>query len=132
MLENPSPDGQPLHPDVRHENSDANVSRIVLVGVIMGLLAVIIHVAVAWQFDLYRAREDRQQPRLSPLAAKERPQFPRDINKIPPPRLEQADRIELDRLRQTEEELLNGPAGWVDPKAGTVRIPIEEAMRILS
>ena len=77
MHETPSQDGKPVHPDVNHEKTDANVGRIVLVGAVMAALAVLIHVVVAWQFEWFRTREERRQPKLSPLAAKERPQFPR-------------------------------------------------------
>src|SRR5436309_9284791 len=130
MREQSSPDRQPVHPDVSHEKSDANVSRIVLVGVVMAVAAVIIHVGVAWQFEVYRARDERKQPPLSPLAAKERPKLPRDLDKIPPPRLEEGDRYDLNPQRQAEEARLTS-YGWVDAKAGTVHIPIEKAMQML-
>ena len=130
MHEQPSADKQPVHPEVQHEKSDANVGRIVLVGVTMAAAAILIHVVVAWQFDVYRAREERKQPRLSPLAAK-RARFPDNIDKIPAPRLEVDDRTELKSLREAEEARLKN-YGWSDPKAGTVHIPIDEAMRMLA
>jgi len=133
MHENPSQDGQPVHPDVSHEKSDANVSRILLVGLGMAVLAALMHVAVAWQFGFFRREDERRQPKLSPLVAENRPQFPRDIdNKIPPPRLEKDDRVALVQLRAAEDVELDGAPSWVDPKAGTVRIPIDQAMRLLA
>jgi len=36
---------------------------------------------------------------------------------------------ELVRHRSEEEAALNGPASWIDPVNGVVRIPIQEAMQ---
>ncbi len=48
----------------------------------------------------------------------------------PAPRL-QPDPIEdLNSLRASEHNLLND-YGWVDPKAGVVRIPIDQAMQLM-
>jgi hypothetical protein len=58
----------------------------------------------------------------NPMAA-ENPQFP------PVPRIEDHPSSELEQLRQSEDQTLT-TYGWVDRKAGTVRIPIGRAMEL--
>jgi hypothetical protein len=38
--------------------------------------------------------------------------------------------MDLEHLRQHEDNLLNN-YGWVDPKAGVVRVPIDRAMDLV-
>ena len=54
--------------------------------------------------------------------------YPQDA--FPDPRLEEDERGQLDNTRTKEEQELYS-YGWVDQKAGTVRIPIERAMDLL-
>ena len=49
---------------------------------------------------------------------------------FPNPRLEEDERGQLNEIRTDEEKNLYS-YGWVDEKAGTVRIPIERAMDLL-
>jgi len=54
-----------------------------------------------------------------------------NISEVPPePRLQDHPANELKALRQHEDEVL-GNYGWVDQKAGVVRIPIDKAMDIM-
>jgi hypothetical protein len=50
---------------------------------------------------------------------------------FPEPRLESTERTEIDPFRMREEKTLNS-YGWVDEKAGLVRIPIERAMQLVA
>jgi len=88
---------------------------------------------------LYKTLDKRlatHQPPVNPLAAN----LPQDTRKVPPqypetafpdPRLETDERTQLNSIRLAEEQKLNS-YGWVDEKAGTVRIPIERAMELLA
>jgi hypothetical protein len=57
--------------------------------------------------------------------------LPRDLDKIPPPRLQESEPVDLVKLRQAEDFLLNR-YGWIDRDKGIVHIPVEEAMRLLA
>ena len=50
---------------------------------------------------------------------------------FPEPRLESTERTEINDFRMREELTMNS-YGWVDEKAGTVRIPIERAMQLVA
>jgi len=102
-----------------------------------GLAAGAILVAlVLW--GLYHAMdafERRHQPQQSPLVqqtqADTREVSPDEISTFPQPRLEKNERLEINQFRLREEQSLNS-YGWVDQKAGVVRIPIERAMQLIA
>ena len=75
-----------------------------------------------------RVRQRSHQPQQSPLVqqveADTRIVSPDEITKFPQPRLERNERVEIRDFRLKEEQTLNS-YGWVDEKAGAVRIPIE-------
>ena len=121
------PDGQL----VRYEKSDATIGGIIAFGVALAVLGVLGHLTVAGLFDYLKQREEHKQLPLAPLAARERPQLPRDLKKIPEPRLQTSEPLDMNALRKAEELLLSN-YGWVDRDNGIVRIPIDEAMRLLS
>jgi hypothetical protein len=121
----------PTNPDVRYEKSDAWIGGVLAFGAALFLIGVMVQATVSWLFNDLKEREDRKYPRLPALAAKERPRLPRDLDKIPPPRLQKAETVDLAKLRAAEEQLLHS-YGWVDRKKGVVRIPIDEAMKMLA
>ena len=68
--------------------------------------------------------EVRSDPPPAPLA--EAP------GRLPPePRLQTLPFADIEAQRSEEHDVLTS-YGWVDEKAGTVRIPIEDAMRLLA
>jgi hypothetical protein len=131
MLEKPTPEEKLVHPEVRYEKSDANIGAVLAFGAGLVVLGIIVHVAAGWLLASFKKSADRQYPPLPALAAKERPQLPQDLGKIPQPRLQQSQTVDLKELRHAEDAHL-ASYGWVDPKAGIVRIPITEAMRLLA
>src|SRR5205807_4596007 len=81
-------------------------------------------------------REKSQQAPVNPLVTN----VPADTRQIPnnypekafpDPRLETDERTQLNDIRLSVEQKLNS-YGWVDEKAGTVRIPIERAMDLVA
>jgi hypothetical protein len=128
----PGPDK--VHADVDYEKTDARIGPLAGIGVGVLVLALIAYGVSAWVFEAFRARAARKDPGLPPLAAQDRPQLPKDLDKIPPPRLQDYDRPDvkdMDQLRQAEEARLKS-YGWTDPQKGKVHIPIDEAMRLLA
>src|SRR5262245_56085170 len=127
----PTPEAGHDQPAVRHERKDVNVRAILLAVGILGVTAVIVHLAGWWIFDYLVARERAGKQSECPLAAEERGLLP------PEPRLEEIDRLRAQENDQrptdprAEEQSRLGTYGWVDQKAGVIRIPIDEAMRIL-
>jgi hypothetical protein len=102
-----------------------------------GLLAGVILVAVLlWSLyhamDAYERRHQPQQSPLVPQTQSDTPEVsPDEVNTFPQPRLEKNERLEINQFRLREEQSLNS-YGWVDQKAGVVRIPIDRAMQLIA
>lgn len=112
------------------EDRDINIRGVLWFGVALGALIFVVSVALWWLQGYFRAREQSAQtPLVGPAA--ERPRLPQDLNKIPEPRLQADEPLELDRLRALEEAQLRA-YGWIDRAAGVVQIPIERAMDLLA
>ncbi len=120
------PDGALRHTKVRHEARDVHFFEIVLFGLILVLVALIIHIVLWRLMEYYAAREARQKQPVYPLAARERGQLPAEpvLEGLAPQRKTLAE-------QRAKESRLHS-YGWVDPKAGSVHIPIERAMELVA
>ena len=105
-----------------YEHKDANVRLIVgsTLGLIVGM--VILCLIVVGIFNVL------QTVTTTHVSGIRNP----NVAQVPPePRLQPHPAIELQALRQHEDDILNH-YGWVDQKAGIVRIPIDRAMDIMA
>ncbi len=113
------------NPEVRFERTDVDAASLLKFGfwLVMATTAVVL---VLWQlYFVFVAQEAARQPPppiMKPDAAVLAP---------PPPLLQTTPAQELAQFR-AQEDLLLGSYGWVDKERGVVRIPIEQAMRILA
>jgi hypothetical protein len=105
-----------------HEESDVNVRAIFAFG--LGLLAVglVVYLAVWLLFGFFDRRLATGSPEF-PLA------IGHEARQPPEPRLQVTPREDLDALRAQQRDRLESYQ-WVDRTAGTVRIPISEAMKL--
>jgi hypothetical protein len=118
-----SPEHRSERPEVAHERSDVDIRPILLFGLVMVICGVIIHLLIALLFSIFAVREATRLPRQYPIAASE-------MNRLPPePRLQTDPREDLRKLRDGEAAILD-TYGWIDKRAGVVRIPIQDAMRL--
>ncbi len=112
-------------PGNEYEHTDASVWTIVKFGLWLAVSAVIIHIGLGLMYSLLirqSAVQQQEQGQRYPLAATTEPRLP------PAPRLQQFPRTEMYELRLQQEGKLNS-YGWVNKDAGTVHIPISEAMK---
>ena len=108
-----------------YEHTDAAVAPVAKFLVWLFVAAVLTHIGLA---GVYKLRIDQgvaqeASERRYPLAAAEAPRLP------PVPRLQQHPPEEL-RTFTTQERAHLDSYGWENKAAGTVRIPIAEAMRL--
>ena len=107
----------------RHELSDVPSRPLItfMIGVLIAL-GVVTVVVGGFGFLLYVRNQAENRPR-SQLTT---------VTRAPPePRLQSSPVADMERMRNEEDALLNS-YGWVDRKAGTVRIPIEQSIALLS
>ena len=104
-----------------HETSDANIRNLIISGVLLCCL-VIAGLLVSGGVFHYFVGHQGLGPPASPFE---------DVRMLPPePRLQVSAPKDLKQYKAAQGEILNS-YGWVDQKAGVVRIPIDRAMDIL-
>jgi hypothetical protein len=126
----------------KHENGHGSFERqdLQVSGILYFLLGLVVVTAICLVglrgvYAFLDHREKALQPAVNPLVTN----VPADTRHIAPgyaqgafpnPKLEEDERGQLNGIRLEEEETLYS-YGWVDEKAGTVRIPIDRAMDLL-
>ena len=109
--------------DVAHESADVTVRGLLIF--CFGLVAVtaVVQLVVWGTFVLFERQAAQNDPVVSPLAV--------PAGQLPPePRLLTNEPMNLEKVRAQENQVLGGYA-WVDQKAGTASIPIDEAKKRL-
>jgi hypothetical protein len=119
-----------------YERSDLKASGILYFLLTIVVVTVICLFGLRGLFVFLDHREKALQPPVNPLLThvptdtrRIAPEYPQSA--FPDPRLEIDERGQLNSIRMAEENTLHS-YGWVDEKAGTVRIPIEHAMDLLA
>jgi hypothetical protein len=122
---NPHGHGHESNPHVSHERKDVNVFQITAFGIGLLISCIVVVFAMWGLFDYLATRESLKNPQRPPAMVIERQTVP------PAPRLQAQPRVELKDLRESEDFILND-YGWLDPGKGTVRIPISQAIDIVT
>ena len=111
---------------VSYEKEDAETRLVIRAGIVLALTTLVASALVLFLFRWLAEREATGDAPPPPMAAS------LDPHRVPPaPRLQTLPVQDLDAVRAEEERTLT-TYGWVDEHAGTVRIPIAEAMRLLA
>ena len=110
---------------VRHEAADVNPRAVTRVGILVVAVAIVTSLLLLFLLRFLAAREARRDPPPPPLARHEPGRKP------PEPRLQENPTLDVGRLRAEEEQVLTS-YGWVDERAGVVRIPIDRAIELLA
>jgi hypothetical protein len=123
------------HGDEGFERQDLSAHGVFAFLISLAVGGVLVYFVVWGLYDFMDARQRSHQPQQSPLVKQvetdTRNVSPDEITKFPQPRLERNERVEIKDFRLKEEQTLNS-YGWVDEKAGVVRIPIERAMQLVA
>jgi len=105
-----------------HESSDANARDLAKYG---GGLLVLLVAALAAMSVLFRYLAVQPDPNAGTATMAESRELP------PEPRLQVTPTPDLERVLKSGDSVL-ASYGWVDRKAGIVRIPIERAMDLMA
>jgi hypothetical protein len=109
--------------DVRFERADVVPGVIVRWAIGLGLISIVSAAVAVWLVVFLRGHEESGDPQRPALFFSGEQRQPGGV------RLQSKPFDDLRTLREQEKDVL-GSYGWVDPAAGTVRIPIEDAMRL--
>jgi hypothetical protein len=118
-------------PGAGFEQTDYHNGPIYAAGVGIVVLALLSYAIAIWLFDRYKVDASEREHRPANAVANTRPRFPADFNRVPGPLLQKDEPAELKAIRDREDRVLSD-YGWVDSHKEIVRIPIAEAMRMLS
>lgn len=111
------------HAQVRHEQSDADARPVLCAVAVLLAVTALVAAGLVYLTRGLVAMEQAGDPPRAPLA--------QDAGRLPPePRLQTQPFADIQTLRDSEQAVLGG-YGWVDEKAGVVRIPIERAKELL-
>jgi len=113
-------------PGAGYEHTDANVWILTKFALWLLVSALVVHAGLWLAFALLVEQRAAKTEAEFPLAVEvsDRPRLPAE------PRLQRSPASEIYDFRRQEEAILNG-YGWIDKEAGTVRIPIDQAMRLM-
>lgn len=106
-----------------HERKDVDVFSLFAVVAILFITCACIVVAVTVLMHYFKVHEPPKTAGQADIPAS-------GVGQFPPPRLEVKSGASLAEFRAIEAADLNS-YGWIDRKAGTVRIPIERAMQVV-
>ena len=113
-----------MAPPIHHETSDIDIRAVLLFGAGLIVVGIAIHLVVWVLFRSLEGREARRDTVEYPLALSAQDRLP------PEPRLQTNPREDLRALHAGEERILT-TYDWVDKNAGIVRIPIDQAMKLI-
>jgi hypothetical protein len=117
------PPGAVENPEVRFEHQDVEPGTIARWAVALGLLSIVVAALSVWFLLFLRRHEAGGDPHRPALYFSEERRQPEGVQ------LQNAPFHDLEVLREHEAQFLHG-YGWVDPAAGVVHIPVEQAMRL--
>ena len=125
MLPNQSevPEEDVRNPGVRYEPSQADLSVVLGFLLALGLASVMVFLALWGMFNYFRNKSAERGPLPSPRMYTSPPNVPR-------PQLQSDPVADNDVYRLSSKEVLDS-YGWVDPKSGIARIPIDRAMDLV-
>jgi hypothetical protein len=111
------------NPEVTHERSDVSIRGIIIFAIVLVLTAVVVHIGLYGLLEYYGVFSPRRTRAPGSPAAQE--------ETTPLPRLQISPRTDLAEMRAAEEKELT-TYGWADEEKRAVRIPIDQAMKLLA
>jgi len=125
------------------ERRDVGIAGVLYFLLGLAVAGLLVHFVVTGLFSFLDKRTEAHQTPVSPMVTN----APKDTRRLPPeykgnygdylnrnfpaPQLEIDERTQLNETLMKQEQELNS-YGWVDQKAGSVRIPIDRAMDLVA
>ena len=107
-----------------HEDTTIPVRGLVIAAISLVVTVVVCQLVLAWWLRGFKAEENKAE-----MLHPGRQEI--DVAQFPQPRLQESPPVELVQMVREEKARITS-YGWVDPKAGIARIPVDRAMEILA
>jgi hypothetical protein len=112
------------NPEVRFEKTDVDAGGLLKAGFVIVAVTIAVVVFLHFLYFVFVRQEAARQPPPPVLKPD------RSVLAPPPPLLQTGPPLDLRTFRDQEDLILRS-YGWVDKEKDVVRIPIEEAMRLV-
>jgi hypothetical protein len=116
-------DAELHNPDVAHEEADINIRTVLMFAGGLAVIVLISALLMGLLFRVFSSQAAANDPQVSPLAL--------PSGQSPPAPNLLTDEPAVLRKFEAEEAKQLGGYGWVDQQAGVVRLPIEEAKKLI-
>ena len=113
----------PASVEAGYELHDVSARWLVLFAAVLAAMVVVVCLFLIWLVGLFEAQAAKHDPLLSPLAEDQTPP-------ATSPLLQANPKIDFAEKRAREDTVLS-EYRWLDEERKTLRIPIDEAMRII-
>jgi len=110
------------HNSIGHEAENTDIRAVTITGLVLAVGVMVVFLMIYGLFRFLLHHEVAILP-ASPLAETGEQHFP------PSPRIQEHPANEITELHSQEDRILS-TYGWMDKKAGVVRIPIDRAMEL--
>jgi hypothetical protein len=124
-MDDPKPDP---HPTAGTFDREINLRGIAYAVIGLVAVALVVHLVIWGLLKGFNRFDTKREP-VSRI-----PSAMVEANRQPPPpgpRLQTTPELDLREMRQEEDRKLGG-AGWIDPRQGTVHVPIDVAMEVVA
>ena len=112
-----------------YETRDVKVRPLAVFIVGLTVLLIVSYLIVLGVFRLFSAQKTAEDAKADPVAVQRAAQPPEQ--RLPAePRIQADPSADLQSLRRAEDALLH-TYGWIDREAGSVHIPIDQAMKLV-
>jgi hypothetical protein len=119
------------NPEVSYDRTDMSAKAIVGFFIFLAIAGIFMHLILWGLYKRFAGAYKADTQLANPIYSSTR-QLPGDpVRSFPAPRLQPDDVADMNKFRADEEIILN-TYDWVDQQQGTVRVPIEQAIKALA
>ena len=111
-----------------YETRDVKIRPLAVFIAGITVMAIATYLVVYLVIRLFSAQAANQDAQIQPVAGQAQPAAPGEERLPPEPRIQANPAADLKTLRDQEDVMLT-TYGWVDARAGVVRVPIDVAMQ---
>jgi hypothetical protein len=119
------------NPEVNYDRTDMSAKAIVGFLIFLAIAGLFMHLILWGLYKRFAGAYKASLPLANPIYTSTR-QMPGDpVRTFPAPRLQPDDVADMNKFR-TQEEIILDTYDWVNKQQGIVRIPIDQAMKIIA
>ena len=113
-----------------YETRDVKIRPLAVFLAGLTIVGIFVYLVIFVLLRLFSAEAARQDVQVAPSSVSRPASAPGEERLPPEPRIQANPAADMRMLREQEDAVL-GSYGWVDRQAGVVRIPVDQAMKLV-